>query len=79
MRTEEAYKILKKNIRNFLNRNDLTYIAAESRLRNLLLNLLFPSINLSIANLVQEMHELSLILHDIEQRIEDEKSNTEEN
>lgn len=73
MQTDEAYKILKRRVRTFLNENDFTYIHAESRWKNFLLSLFFPSINLSIGKLNSEMRDLSDHLHDIEQRRENEK------
>lgn len=73
METEEAYKILRRAVGNFLERNQFTYITAENRWRNLMLSIFCPSILLSAGQLVQEMHEMSLLLHSLEERLENEK------
>lgn len=73
MKTDEAYKILRRHVGNFLERNQFTYVTAESRWRNLMLSLFFPSFILSVGQLVQEMHEMSMLLHSLEERVENEK------
>ena len=73
METEEAYKILRRAVGNFLERNQFTYIIAESRWRNLMLSIFCPSILMSAGQLVQEMHELSMLLHSLEEGVEDQK------
>lgn len=73
MKSDEAYKILRRHVGNFLERNQFTYITAESRWRNLMLSMFSPSVLMSAGQLVQEMHELSMLLHSLEERMENEK------
>ncbi len=73
MQTEEAYKILRLAVGNFLERNQFAYITAESRWRNLILSIFCPSILMSAEQLVQEMHELSMLLHSLEERVDNKK------
>lgn len=69
MRAEEAYQTLKLAIGNFIERNQFTYITAESRWRNLMLSLFCPSILMSAGQLVQEMQEMLLLIHTLEERL----------
>ncbi len=73
IKVEEVYNILRLVVGKFLERNQFTYVTAESRWRNLMLSIFCPSILMSAGQLVQEMHEISLLLHRLEERLENGK------